>query len=67
MASTDNFAFLLPVMMMTFGCTFLLVAPVRIAPSAPQHGPKIWSLSSPSSRHTNPYLTAIWNKSIATF
>ncbi|OWK23804.1 hypothetical protein AJ87_30260 [Rhizobium yanglingense] len=26
MASTDNFAFLLPVMMLTFGCTFLLVA-----------------------------------------
>ncbi|UWU15744.1 GGDEF domain-containing protein [Rhizobium sullae] len=26
MASTDNFAFLLPVMMLTFGCTFLIVA-----------------------------------------
>lgn len=36
MASTDNFAFLLPVMMLTFGCTFLLVA--RFGSREAHHG-----------------------------
>ncbi|WP_074068557.1 hypothetical protein [Rhizobium gallicum] len=65
MASTDNFAFLLPVMMLTFGCTFLLVA--RFGSSEAHHS--IGRKSGhclPSSRHANPFLTAIWNKSIAT-